>query len=61
MAILKNQQHERFAQLLAGGMPGSRAYRQAGYKSKKGINTETCASRLSRSAQVRARVAALTF
>jgi phage terminase small subunit len=53
-----NPRQERFAQLVAGGMPASRAYREAGY-SAKGTASETCAAKLLRIAKVASYVATL--
>jgi len=46
MPILKNQRHEKFAQLVAKGLAASRAYAEAGYDVKPGNSAEAAASRL---------------
>jgi phage terminase small subunit len=53
-----NARQERFARLLAEGMPQSRAYIEAGYRSR-GNSAETKASRLVRNGKVRVRLANL--
>lgn len=45
MPILTNQRHEKFCQLVAGGMPASRAYTEAGYSCSSG-SVDANASRL---------------
>ena len=52
MGTLANSRHERFAQLLAEGLPASRAYEAAGYKPN-----DANASRLTGNDKVQARVA----
>jgi phage terminase small subunit len=53
-----NPRQERFAQLVASGMPASRAYREAGY-SATGTASETCAAKLLRIAKVASYVEAV--
>jgi len=55
---LTNTRHELFAQAIASGNSGSKAYVQAGYDAK-GNAAEVNASRLLRNAQVEARIAQL--
>lgn len=57
MAILKNQKHERFAQLIAIGKAASAAYAEV--YGKKGASADASASRLTRNVKVSARVAKL--
>lgn len=52
--VLKNQRHERFAQLVASGSSLSAAYRDAGYTKK---NAGSQAHRLSKNANVAERIA----
>jgi hypothetical protein len=51
MSILKNSRHERFVQLLAGGLPATDAHEQAGYKRNFGN-----ASTLSKARDIQARL-----
>lgn len=57
MAVLKNQRHERFAQLVATGKSGASAYGEI-YGRKGGV-AEACASRLLRNQKIMDRVAEL--
>ena len=57
MAILTNQRHERFAQLVATGESGAGAYGEV--YGRKGAVADANASRLLRNAKVRARIAEL--
>lgn len=58
MPVLKNPKHEKFAQNLVEGMPASRAYIAAGYKSVGNV-AEVCAMQLLRRPLVQARVSEL--
>lgn len=53
MPVLKNQKHEHYAQFIAQGMSGRKAYLSAGYDAG---NADSCASRLSKHVQVAARI-----
>lgn len=55
-APLSNPRHERFAQLVAGGMAAQRAYVEAGYSAR---SAESHATRLVGNGGVKARIAAL--
>lgn len=59
MAELKNARHERFAQLVAGGMPQAEAYVDAGFKCEPKA-AEASASRLHAKPDVAARVKEIT-
>ena len=54
MGVLSNPRHERFAQLLAKGIPQEDAYYQAGYEGNK-----TAASRLANDVNICKRVSTL--
>lgn len=58
MPVLKNPRHEQFAQLVAKGMPATKAYIQAGYGAT-GNGAEVNASKLLRSAKVADRLSEL--
>ena len=58
MAVLDNSRHERFAQLIANGLSGAEAYREAGYKVSANVSSVN-ASRLLKDARVAARIAEL--
>lgn len=58
MAALNNHRHEAFAREVAKGQPASTAYKAAGYTAV-GNSAEANASRLLRSAKVRARITEL--
>ena len=53
--MLRNTRHERFAQGVTQGKPGSKAYADAGYKAR-GNSAEVNAARLLRNAKVAARI-----
>lgn len=57
MPVLKNSRHERFAQLVAGGMPATPAYKKI-YKCQT-RTAETSSSRLMSSGKVADRIAEL--
>jgi Terminase small subunit len=57
MPLLKNPRHERFCQLVAGGMPGTRAYRKvAGARAGKPENDDVHSHEWSRRPDVKARI-----
>lgn len=58
MPVLSNHRHERFAQLIADGLSGAEAYREAGYQVSANVSSVN-ASRLLKDAKVSARVAEL--
>jgi phage terminase small subunit len=58
MMRLENERHESFARHIAEGHFASRAYKLAGYRAR-GNSAESCASRLLRKSQIRARIAEL--
>ena len=57
MPLLKNPRHERFCQLVVGGMPGTRAYRKvAGARAGKPENDDVHSHEWSRRPDVKARI-----
>jgi hypothetical protein len=57
MGILKDQRHERFAQLVfSGKVSGSAAYKKAGFRAANAKTAAACGARLLATDNVRARV-----
>ena len=59
MPVLANARHERFAQFVASGMPGYKAYMEAGYNAKNEEVARKAAFRVLANADVSTRISEL--